>query len=265
MLTTMPQVSSSPTYLKLPPDMSGWEAPHYLVLAVAVLLGFEFYRHALPHLFPNAKQLRARGKHLDKLSSKDYAFMVCNEALTIIMAINYLQYAAGSSRVVWKADQLTIGNTLGALAGMFVVYDFVYTLLHRALHHRLVYAYIHKHHHRQVVPTRGNTDAINVHPIEFALGEYNHLLAFYVVSQMVVPCHAMAGLAFLVLGGALASLNHTRLDLRLRLPGMAIPIFDVRAHDTHHCIPMSNYGQYIMMWDWVMGSYKYYEAADKTA
>mmetsp|Transcript_16345 Transcript_16345/g.31903 ORF Transcript_16345/g.31903 Transcript_16345/m.31903 type:complete len:217 (-) Transcript_16345:389-1039(-) len=216
MLTTMPQVSSSPTYLKLPPDMSGWEAPHYLVLAVAVLLGFEFYRHALPHLFPNAKQLRARGKHLDKLSSKDYAFMVCNEALTIIMAINYLQYAAGSSRVVWKADQLTIGNTLGALAGMFVVYDFVYTLLHRALHHRLVYAYIHKHHHRQVVPTRGNTDAINVHPIEFALG-------------------------------------------------MAIPIFDVRAHDTHHCIPMSNYGQYIMMWDWVMGSYKYYEAADKTA
>ena len=30
----------------------------------------------------------------------------------------------------------------------------------------------------------------------------------------------------------------------------------VRAHDTHHAIPNSNYGQYIMLWDWAMGTFK---------
>ena len=35
-----------------------------------------------------------------------------------------------------------------------------------------------------------------------------------------------------------------------------MPIFGVRAHDTHHAIPNSNYGQYIMFWDWVMGTFR---------
>ena len=42
----------------------------------------------------------------------------------------------------------------------------------------------------------------------------------------------------------------------LHLPGTRIPIFGVRAHDTHHAIPNSNYGQYLMLWDYVMGTYR---------
>jgi sterol desaturase/sphingolipid hydroxylase (fatty acid hydroxylase superfamily) len=137
------------------------------------------------------------------------------------------------------------------------VYDFFYAPFHRALHHRSVYAYVHKHHHRQVVPTRGNTDAINVHPFEFICGEYNHVLALYLVSRLAVPVHAATCVAFLVVGGALATLNHTRLDCAfLRLPFTRVPIFAVRAHDTHHVVPNSNYGQYIMLWDYVMNTFR---------
>jgi hypothetical protein len=65
--------------------------------------------------------------------------------------------------------------------------------------------------HLQLISTwaaRGNTDAVNVHPFEYICGEYNHLLAV-----MLVPCHAAAALAFVVVGGVLASLNHTRFEV----------------------------------------------------
>jgi sterol desaturase/sphingolipid hydroxylase (fatty acid hydroxylase superfamily) len=84
----------------------------------------------------------------------------------------------------------------------------VYTLFHRALHHRAVYACVHKHHHKQKAPSRGNLDAINVHPLEFICGEYLHLACVY-----AVPCHAYAAAVFLAAGGVFASLNHTRFDV----------------------------------------------------
>ena len=74
-----------------------------------------------------------------------------------------------------------------------------------------------------------------------------------------VSCHVLAVLLFLASGGLLASLNHTRHDvrIRLRLPCIGtLLVYDVRAHDVHHRLPRSNYGQYIMLWDWVMGTYK---------
>ena len=32
----------------------------------------------------------------------------------------------------------------------------------------------------------------------------------------------------------------------------------MRAHDTHHVIPNSNYGQYIMLWDHLMGTFRHH-------
>ena len=173
------------------------------------------------------------------------------------MTFHYLQYMASSPHVLWRPEQITLRSTLLPLPLFFVVYDAFYAPFHRALHHRSVYAYVHKHHHRQVVPTRGNTDAINVHPFEFLVGEYNHVLTIFLVTRYLVAAHALACVLFVVLGGCLATLNHTRLDVSaLVIPGTGVPIFGVRAHDTHHAIPNSNYGQYIMLWDWVMGTFR---------
>merc|ERR1711990_1247613 len=47
-------------------------------------------------------------------------------------------------------------------------------------------------------------------PFEFLVGEYNHLFVVW-----LVPCHAATILMFLICGGVLASLNHTRLDLQI--------------------------------------------------
>ena len=178
-------------------------------------------------------------------------------ALTLAACMPSLSPLRPYPRLFAPRTQITFTNTCLALPAFFFAYDALYAPFHRALHHRSIYAYVHKHHHRQVVPTRGNTDAINVHPFEFLVGEYNHVLAIFLISRYVTDVHALTCIMFLIVGGTLATLNHTRLDVSaLHLPGTKVPIFGVRAHDTHHAIPNSNYGQYIMLWDWVMGTFR---------
>ena len=134
---------------------------------------------------------------------------------------------------------------------LFVVYDLFYSLFHRALHLKSVYSLVHKHHHRQHAPSRGAVDALNVHPFEFVCGEYNHLLALWLTQRLLGSVHVAAVLVFIVAGGAAASLNHTRLDVVL--PG---GVYAVRAHDVHHRLPRSNYGQYTQVWDRLLGTYR---------
>lgn len=203
---------------------------------------------AVNTIFGSLEKIPQKGKHLDKLQARDTLFIWLNR-LTAVPFVYHLLYACGASASIKTSLQdVTFTNTAGAFLALYVVYDLFYTLFHRFLHHRSVYWLVHKHHHRQHAPTRGNTDAVNVHPFEYICGEYNHLLAV-----MLVPCHAAAALAFVVVGGVLASLNHTRFEA-------VIPwgVYDVKAHDVHHRIPQSNYGQYTVLWDRLLGSFRPY-------
>jgi sterol desaturase/sphingolipid hydroxylase (fatty acid hydroxylase superfamily) len=90
------------------------------------------------------------------------------------------------------------------------------------------------------------------------LGEFNHLLALYLVSTYVCNVHLATAIFFLAFGGYLAGLNHTRHDMVL-LGG----IYDSKAHDVHHRIPQSNYGQYTMLWDKILDTYRPYNPNDR--
>lgn len=194
------------------------------------------------------------------------------------VAANATSIAPGASVEAPKPALATIAHHALAIALLYVTYDFFYYWLHRTLHLRSLYKYCHKHHHRQHAPTRGNLDAINVHPFEFICGEYNHLLAVFLVGNALravglggVPVGAV--LFFIVVGGALASLNHTRFNVRFgalapfyafdRAKEGATPAYEVAAHDVHHRLPTKNYGQYLMCWDMMFGSHE--RLVDKTA
>ncbi|KAJ8612881.1 hypothetical protein CTAYLR_002077 [Chrysophaeum taylorii] len=195
-------------------------------------------RAPLPH---NPKQ------HLDTLEPLDRTYIAVNKLLTVLFVYHLLRAVWTLPSVAWKLSEITLLNTVGSLGAFFVLYDLMYASFHRFLHARAVYKYVHKHHHRQISPTRGQYDAINVHPFEFLVGEYFHLLVV-----VVIPCHVLAVLTFVVAGGVLASLNHTRLGFRI--PGL----YDVKNHDVHHRWPEQNFGQYIMLWDYVFGWYRDY-------
>lgn len=162
----------------------------------------------------------------------------------------------------WSLSTISFQNTILALPVIFVIYDFFYTLLHWALHIQAIYGFIHKHHHRQKAPSRGNLDAINVHPVEFFLGEYNHLFAVYLYTH-VLGCqfHVIGPVLFMVVAGTLTGLNHTRYDSSVVLFGKTI--YDSKWHDVHHRIPQSNYGQYINFWDLIFGTFRPYNSEDR--
>lgn len=182
--------------------------------------------------------------HLDTFSRRDRLYILVNKLQTVVFVYHML--CALWRRASW--GQLTVANTLGAFICFFLLYDLLYASFHRLLHVRWLYKYIHKHHHRQISPTRGNADAINVHPFEFLVGEYLHLLVV-----LLIPCHVVAGFLFLVVAGILASLNHTRYPLRIPY------VYDVRNHDVHHRWPEQNFGQYTMVWDRAFGWFRPYE------
>jgi len=271
-------VKSSPSTQAL---VSFWERvragpsaldPLDLVLCAAiVLLGFEFLDFVSNHsgTWIGFKRIPVRGKHLDDLSSKDLLFIAISKAATAPFVYCYLRYAFFEPIVEWDLRQATWENTILPLIALFVVFDFFYTLLHGALHIKAIYGWIHKHHHHQKAPSRANVDAVNVHPIEFFLGEYNHLWSLYLVCQVVklvlptAKIHIASAMAFLVLGGLLAGWNHTRYDIVWKLPVLNIIIYDSKAHDVHHRIPQSNYGQYTMFWDTLFQTYRPYNPKDR--
>jgi sterol desaturase/sphingolipid hydroxylase (fatty acid hydroxylase superfamily) len=229
----------------------------------------------------HSKRIPVRGKHLDELSSKDLLFIGISKFQTAPFMYFYLRYSYFEPFIIWDLQKMTLWNTLVPLPFLFVTYDFIYTILHWALHLKGIYAHIHKHHHHQKAPTRANVDAVNVHPIEFFLGEYNHLLVLFLLCRACqfittmmmtssrmgttlsssssspmtrLEIHVVGSLLFLAIGGVLAGINHTRYDMVWQIAG--IPLFDSKAHDVHHRIPQSNYGQYIMLWDRVFGTYR---------
>jgi len=98
----------------------------------------------------------------------------------------------------------------------------------------------------------------------------------------VIKIHIVGAFLFLAIGGVLAGINHTRYDVVISVPlpwktaksdahvngkengtgsaaakaSLSFTLYDSKAHDVHHRIPQSNYGQYIMLWDHIFGSYR---------
>jgi sterol desaturase/sphingolipid hydroxylase (fatty acid hydroxylase superfamily) len=241
-----------------------WQGPDALYsldllwLGLGILAALEFLNYASHHFgdWLHLSRIPVRGKHLDEFSMRDHVFIGFSKLSLPPFVYFYFRYAFYCDAVPWSPSDLSLVNTLPALVFLFVVYDFFYTILHWFLHIKGVYSSIHKHHHCQKAPSRANVDAINVHPVEFFLGEYNHLWALYLTTHVVGwPVHISTAVLFLGMGGFVAGLNHTRHSVFLRLGGWTL--FDSKAHDVHHRIPQSNYGQYTMLWDYIFGSYRY--------
>mmetsp|Transcript_9958 Transcript_9958/g.18134 ORF Transcript_9958/g.18134 Transcript_9958/m.18134 type:complete len:251 (+) Transcript_9958:252-1004(+) len=239
-------------------DHSTWKWYHYPAFLSLIYGGMEILSHLVLNVFDGAEPIPIRGKHLDAFERADLLYINFNKVMTAVFVYHLLNFVFYDPNIDWNLkDASLLYGPISTLA-MHIVYDFFYTLFHRFLHNRSVYRFVHKHHHRQRAPTRGNLDAINVHPFEFVVGEYNHLVAIFLVSHYVMRVHVVWAMLFVVMGGVLASLNHTRFNINI--PG----VYSVKWHDVHHRLPESNYGQYIMLWDYLMGSYKPYKEQVKT-
>lgn len=232
-----------------------------ILFAGVVYVGFNIYNYVIiPIVGSKAlvpQRLPDKAPRLEKLEFVDKLFITLSKLFSIVYVYHAIVFCttpeySGMSTSLEPADLLKALAMLPVhLPLLFIIYDFFYTLFHWALHWPPLYPLVHKHHHRQMSPFRGNDDAINVHPFEFISGEYLHLFSLFLLTRIFGPgVHWISFFMFNFIGGALASLNHTRIDMRIPY------LFNVWAHDFHHRQPRCNYGQYIMLWDAVFGTFK---------
>lgn len=230
------------------------------LFVVVIFVGFEFYnRVVIPFVGLIVRsRIPYHVKPLEKLSAVDRICIFLAKAVTALFVYHTYKFTVNTevSRISLEFTPEALKNSLMwlplHLPFLFLSYDFFYTLFHWALHWPPIYPLIHKHHHRQMSPFRGNDDAINDHPFEYISGEYLHLLSVFLLTR-VVPAnqvHAVTVVLFIFIGGTLASLNHTRINFHIPF------MFNVNSHDYHHRQPRVNFGQYIMFWDWVFGTYQ---------
>lgn len=225
-----------------------------------IFLGFEFYSRVMTPLVGLVVRSRipVYVKPLEKLSVKDNIYIFLAKVATAYFVEHTYRFTVATevSHISLDFSQESVLRALCwfplHLFALIMIYDFFYTLFHWALHWPPIYPLIHKHHHRQMSPFRGNSDAINDAPLEYVSGEYLHLFAVFLLTRMLPPMHlhAISVILFIFIGGTLASLNHTRINFHI--PYM----FNVNSHDYHHRQPRVNFGQYIMFWDWVFGTYQ---------
>ena len=193
----------------------------------------------------------------DEIGLTDHIYTTINRCITTPIyfyhsAYYYRNYGNNVS-MDWSLGYIL--NPLNILVifiqfmSLFLIYDFIYVIFHRILHIPAIYPYIHKHHHRQVSPFRGTYDGINTHPFEYLFGLYLHLESIIILGFVFNKIHLSAIFGFYLLSALMASWNHTRFAIY-------IPYFyDVRDHDVHHRWPRSNYGQFVMYWDKLFGSF----------
>mmetsp|Transcript_285 Transcript_285/g.511 ORF Transcript_285/g.511 Transcript_285/m.511 type:complete len:264 (-) Transcript_285:317-1108(-) len=220
-----------------------WEVHHVVAFALLITVTLEFLVRVLPFFTTGAQWLPVNPKlHLDTFGFRDKLYILINKVSIVAFAYHVFRFLTLTPTVKWKVEEATLYNTLVVVVPMFLLYDFIYTLFHRILHLRCVYGFVHKHHHRQISPSRGHYDAINVHPLEFLFGEYLNLFCFW-----AIPCHIFSVLIFMLLAIVVATLNHTRYDVSI--PG----VYDAKDHAVHHRLPDTNFGQYTMCWDKIYG------------
>jgi len=191
-----------------------------------------------------------------KINSTDVTYLVINSGIEYIFAlqISYLMWHAGF--IARAPGSVGLLNCPVAFWLLLVVDDMLYAPLHRFMHLQSVYRFVHKHHHRNTFPARGYIDAANEHPVEQIAALTLHWIAVHVVAHTsglhvgAIGAH----FGFKALG---ACFNHTGYDLQLRFLGID---YSVRAHEMHHRKPQTNFAQYVMFWDRVMGTYKPYES-----
>lgn len=198
-------------------------------------------------LFPKVKGLAA-------LQRIDYIYLTINQFVEYVFISHVVVYMLASPHVSRTIEGIGFFNTLPALFLLFAIDDFGYTGLHYAMHFNCLYGYIHKHHHRQILPKRGYIDAGNEHPVEQIAAQYLLWVTIQIVAR-ITGLHVIAVFVHFVLYAALALLNHTPYDVEFNLLGFH---YSVRAHEMHHRHPKCNMAQYFMFWDKLLGTYREY-------
>lgn len=164
------------------------------------------------------------------LNPISYVYLFLNAVNELIFVMNIMHFMWYSPLVKLNMSDISPFNTFPALYVIFFVQDAVYAPMHRFMHWRPVYPWVHKHHHRQIYPSRGYADAANEHPIEHVIGVVSAWAGIFGAAYST-GVHAATLFIFFNIHAALAMLNHSPYDVEFSVMGFH---YSVKAHEMHH-------------------------------
>jgi sterol desaturase/sphingolipid hydroxylase (fatty acid hydroxylase superfamily) len=195
-----------------------------------------------------------RAKGLERLEWIDYSFLLLNSVIETVFVHHLCRFVSSSPNIVFEMDKMSVLNTVVVFVLFFVIDDLFYAPSHYLMHLKWLYPYIHKHHHRQNLPVRGYFDAGNEHPLEQLAGLGCLFATLHLVGDLC-QIHIVSLGIYFIMYAAMAVLNHTRFDFQSNILGFH---YAVGAHEMHHRYPKTNFAQYFMVWDKLVGTYKPY-------
>jgi len=171
-------------------------------------------------------------------------------SVVVSTAFSGLQLAyltkGGASRLIFDASEYSTLYIIGSCCGAFLIQDFFMYATHRLLHDwPYLMRTIHSVHHKFKHPTPYSVLAM--HWVEAVFLEAALILPVFFF-RIWVPYFYFSLFYVLVSGVA----GHSGIDLPALLPWQAPPWF----HDHHHLYSRGNYGSSLLVWDYLMGTYR---------
>mmetsp|Transcript_4613 Transcript_4613/g.6897 ORF Transcript_4613/g.6897 Transcript_4613/m.6897 type:complete len:420 (+) Transcript_4613:157-1416(+) len=130
----------------------------------------------------------------------------------------------------------------GFLIVFFWIEAWAYTA-HRFLHKKFIYKYIHKWHHRYIAPSAFS--AFGMHPFEFLLFQSGGIACC-----VLFDIHIMAFFAVVTYVSAHGQIDHSDVWMEGEFPWQP----SAKYHSDHHSCFHVNYGQNIVLFDWLFGT-----------
>eukprot|EP01060_Flectonema_neradi_P017360 TRINITY_DN24261_c0_g1_i1.p1 TRINITY_DN24261_c0_g1~~TRINITY_DN24261_c0_g1_i1.p1 ORF type:complete len:322 (+),score=39.01 TRINITY_DN24261_c0_g1_i1:63-968(+) len=232
-------------------------AAGYLLKLFSLKMMDKTIRDITEYIQPPPLKYRLQGSnksHTDRpFKAIDLLYLGLNSVLETIFLFHFANFII-TNDVKWRVTDFTVLNTIPSMWILLFVNDMLYAPLHLLMHVPVLYPYVHKHHHRSLLPSRYYLDAGNDHPWE-QVGGLLCLWASMHFSLYTCGLHVVVIALMFSLYLVIQILNHCPFDCRFNILGIT---YESGLHEMHHRNPSCNMAQYCMLFDSLIGTYRPY-------